>query len=654
MTIQAGFPLDRPSSGPPQAPSDGTDKVLSYHFIARDAKNTYHVRYVAADAHGKYEHIFLWQMAFSAGETKTLNVGYTLPMSSAAGTTRKISDPQEMLNPPPPAKPWHARLEGCLHVFFYYITETGQSWAGPIERATFRFRNRVFENHLREFPEYVGGKPADLPVAAETLNELALLNDLGITTDDGYVLGMKLGTAYPDISPEGWRRAYIPEPPAGKPQPQYEPDGIAWKFENYKPGEPLSFSYYVTGFPQSAADCDVWARQVLGNNPTMADVLELREIMAAFFGIAPHTALVKRFVEQQIWYKRQSKLNEPQLTEPRRAILGRLTNLANQQRNVSDPYPQALARLKTHEPGLRDLLKGHAGEVIAVAFTPEGKSLISASCDRTIKLWDVETGKNTATLRGHANAILALALSRDGKMLASADGDGQIKLWNAVTGKNIATISESPEDLLTLALSPDGRILASATSQSKLKLWDVVSAKNIAVLHRDGPTVRCIAFSPDGKTLASGGEGKAVSLWDVRSGKHIAALNGHAGHVHTVAFSPDGKILASGSGDITIKLWNVASRQNIDTLKVTSCSFPVTFAPGGNVLASASADDTIELWDAATGKKIAVLGRNVQFAESIAFSPDGKFLASSGKLFGNSRDTTVKLWDVAGGHRTGK
>ena len=111
-----------------------------------------------ADIRNKYPDLFLWDMTFAAGETKTLHVGYILPMSFAGGTTRKLDDPEKILNPQY-EKPWHARIEGCMVVFFSYITETGQSWAGPIEKATFRVRNTVFEDGLRRFPEYRGRQP---------------------------------------------------------------------------------------------------------------------------------------------------------------------------------------------------------------------------------------------------------------------------------------------------------------------------------------------------------------------------------------------------------------------------------------------------------------------------------------------------------------
>jgi len=329
LKIQVGFPLDRE---PRLIEGDDTDLVLSTHFIARDANNTYHVRHVAGNPQAKYRHIFLWDMEFAAGETKTLHVGYILPMSVAAGTTRNVDDKEKTQFPAKHEKPWHVRVEACMVVYFSYITETGQSWAGPIEKAAFRVRNNGFDHCLRKSPEFVGGDPADFPPGMELPDEDPNSSQPGSMADLGFVLGLKLGTVYPRISPEGWKPAYIPELPPGKPKPEYEPDGIAWQFENYKPGPPLRFTYYLVGFPEAVADCDPWVRRVLGKTPKKADVLELREIVAAFFGVVPQTASVKRLAEQQVWYNPKSRVSESELSGPQRAVLARLTTIANGQK----------------------------------------------------------------------------------------------------------------------------------------------------------------------------------------------------------------------------------------------------------------------------------------------------------------------------------
>jgi hypothetical protein len=325
VKIQVGFPLDREFHSDK---IDDTELVLSSHFIARDESHTYHVRHVANDSKSPFGHMFLWDMEFAGKETKKLHVGYLLPISFAAGTTRKSLDPKRALDPPKYEKPWHPRVDLCAVVFFSYITETGQSWAGPIQQATFRVNTNVFEHCIRQFPEYVGGNPADLPANVEIPDQDPYADNGPPTAGPVFVLGLKLGTFYSRISPDGWKSTYIPELAPGKAKPPNDPDGIVWRFENYRPSAPLRFTYYLVGIPETVADCDPWVRRVLGKTPRKGDLLELREIAAAFYGVPPQAATAKRFAEQQIWYNPQSKSTEPELSEPRRAVLARLKAMA--------------------------------------------------------------------------------------------------------------------------------------------------------------------------------------------------------------------------------------------------------------------------------------------------------------------------------------
>jgi WD40 repeat protein/uncharacterized protein YwqG len=301
----------------------------------------------------------------------------------------------------------------------------------------------------------------------------------------------------------------------------------------------------------------------------------------------------------------------------------------------------AASPLSAEEPGLRKTFKGHIYQVTAVAFSPDGKTLASGSCDRTIKLWDVATGKNTATLTGHTNAILCVTFSWDGRKLASGDWDGTIRLWDVGTGKNRATINGHSERIPALAFHPDGTTLASGGWDNAIKLWSVDSFKNVATLDGHNTVVNSVAFSPDGKTLASGSHDNTVKLWDVATGKSTATLKNHTDVVFSVAFSPDGKTVASASGDKTIKLWTVATAKETATLKDTHCVLSVAFSPDGKTLASGSQGETIKLWDVATGRNVGTLGRHVSWVESLAFNLDGKTLASTGNT-----NNTIMLWDI--------
>ncbi|MDB9445461.1 trypsin-like peptidase domain-containing protein [Anabaena sp. CS-542/02] len=280
-------------------------------------------------------------------------------------------------------------------------------------------------------------------------------------------------------------------------------------------------------------------------------------------------------------------------------------------------------------------ITGHSGAVTSVAFSPDGKTLASGSWDDTIKLWDVATGREIATLTGYSPVF-----SPDGRTLASGSGDGIIRLWDIATGREIATLTGySP------VFSPDGKILASGSGRI-IKLWDVATRREIATLTGQSESVYSIAFSPDGKTLASGSGSfdGTIQVWDVATGREIATLEGHSTtfrytDVNSLAFSRDGKILASGSADNTIKLWDVATRREIATLTGHSINgvLSVAFSPDGRTLASGSSDG-IRLWDVATRREMATLTGHSDGVNSVAFSPDGRTLASG------SDDNTIKLW----------
>jgi len=291
-------------------------------------------------------------------------------------------------------------------------------------------------------------------------------------------------------------------------------------------------------------------------------------------------------------------------------------------------------------------LKGHSNFVLSVSFSPDGKTLASGSEDNTIKLWNLETGKEIRTLNGHSNSVYSVSFSPDGKTLASGSEDNTIKLWNLETGKEIRTLNGHSNSVYSVSFSPDGKTLASGSYDDTIKLWNLETGKEIRTLNGHSNSVYSVSFSPDGKTLASGSEDNTIKLWNLEIGKEIRTLNGHSNSVYSVSFSPDGKTLASGSYDDTIKLWNPETGNQIRTLNGHSNSvLSVSFSPDGKTLASGSADNTIKLWNLETGNQIRTLHGHSSYVYSVSFSPDGKTLASG------SLDKTIKLWNLETGNQ---
>ncbi|MEG4489101.1 serine/threonine-protein kinase [Microcoleus sp. D2_18a_B4] len=280
----------------------------------------------------------------------------------------------------------------------------------------------------------------------------------------------------------------------------------------------------------------------------------------------------------------------------------------------------------------------NVGSVNAIALSPDGKTLVSASFG-TIRIWNVRTGGLVRTLNSvHSKkSVNTLAVSPNSSILASGGGDNNVILWDLKTGRRMRTIPAHKAAVKAIAFSRDGQTLASGSDDKTIRLWNVRTGSRLRTLSGHAGGVNAIAVSRDGKTLASGSEDKTVRLWNLGTGEVRRIITGHRGPVTTVAFSPNGKIVASASTDNTIRLSNVQDGKGTRTLKGHSSSVrTIAFSADNRTLISGGGD--IRVWDLKTGKERSSISGHSQFVSSVAISRDSKTFVSG------SPDRTIKIW----------
>ncbi|MDC0934890.1 NB-ARC domain-containing protein [Pirellulales bacterium] len=289
-------------------------------------------------------------------------------------------------------------------------------------------------------------------------------------------------------------------------------------------------------------------------------------------------------------------------------------------------------------------LQGHTGWVTSVAITPDGKRAVSGSSDHTLRVWDLQSGRELRTLEGHLGAVRTVAITPDGRRAFSGSSDHTFRVWDLQTGEEETSIRVHSNSVNSVAITPDGRRAVTACSPKALLVWDMQSGTEERTLQGHSRGVTSVAITPDGRRAVSASKDKTLRVWDLDTGAEERTLQGHSSWVRSVAITPDGRRAVSASGDDTLRVWDLDTGAEERTLQghlqEVNC---VAITPDGRLAVSASSDQTLRVWDLEAGAEEKTLQRHSDWVNFVAISPDGlRAISASG-------DQSLWVWDLETG-----
>jgi WD40 repeat protein len=312
----------------------------------------------------------------------------------------------------------------------------------------------------------------------------------------------------------------------------------------------------------------------------------------------------------------------------------------------SDPVlPDLLKSAMQGVDATKAVLVGHGDHLLSATYSPDGRRIVTASSDRTARVWEAEGGRLLAELKGHGSVVWNATFSPDGQRIATASADKTARIWETASGRLLVTLTGHGNNVSSATFSPDGQRIVTTSQDQTARIWETQGGRLLAELKGHGDHVRRAAFSPDGQRIVTASADHTARVWEAEGGRLLAELKGHGDSVWEATFSPDGRLIVTASQDRTARVWAADGGRLLRELTGHGDNVhSAVFSRDGRRIVTASADKTARVWDVESGSLLAKLAGYGSGVNSATFSPDGRLIVTG------CEDKTARVWEAAGGH----